>query len=224
MFDKKNDMKNFILFLALSLNFSVYSQVELIQLNQVFNTQSIYPEDSVFYNELDIDSDGKKDIRITSWFGHSFGENGVIEILCLDQEYLSGIETTQCGYLQNCNSEIFNYEEVSGYLYTTNPDACETPYIGNVVLPFKFKGNQGIYGGVFYVEYAENIITIESIGWNRSVGQNYNCNSNLFIEDLSLNSNESFRYYNLLGQEVFDLKGLLIQISSQGKSKKVYFN
>lgn len=215
-------MKTIILSLFTLVTVSSISQVEYLDLNISYDLNSIYPEDSSVTQLIDINQDGTNDLRINSWFGHNGGTFDVIEVVLTNTSYTSGIISNQCMYLKECSEQGASYSSASGYVYNTEQENCIL-LEGEKSYPFSFLGNNGIHYGSIYVTLNQNTITINGIGFNAIPGQSYFCDQYLNINEIHYDKSNNFNYYNMIGQEVYEKHGVLLQVSDYGKATRKYF-
>lgn len=140
----KKVLFSFYLLAALSAN----SQLNYIDTDWVIDQTIVMSNNEVDTLEIDIDQDGTKDLRISSWSNHTVGESTVIEVLLLQKnsnELFYGLQTTinNCNYLRDCFGTP-NYNH-------SIPHANEY-----VKFPFRFQGASGIHCGFLFVRYEEN--------------------------------------------------------------------
>ncbi|NGF75752.1 hypothetical protein G5B10_07665 [Fluviicola sp. SGL-29] len=224
-------MKKIIYSLAIGLiSYSASSQLNYVDIDWVIDQTASMSNNEVDTLGIDIDQDGTKDLRISSWSNHTVGESTVIEVLLLQKnsnELFYGLQTTinNCNYLKDCPGTP-NYNHSMGYIYTSN--ICgSNPYANEYVkFPFRFQGVSGTHCGFLYVRYVGTTITIEGYAWNPTPEGSCSCSTSgwLTLEkpgDIEFDLGE-FKYYNMMGQEVENPSGLVLKVYENGSSKKVY--
>lgn len=221
-------MKTILLFITFSISLASTAQISYVDIDWTIDQTVLMSNNEVDTLEIDIDQDGAKDLRISSWSNHTVGIPTVVEVLLLQKnnnELFNGLQTTinNCNYLQDCSGTP-NYNHSMGYIYTSN--CGSNPHANDYVkFPFRFQGASGIHCGFLYVRYIGTTIIIEGYGWNETPGGTCDCSASGW---LSLNqpgeveSDLSFRYYNLMGQEVESPIGLVLKVYENGISERVF--
>ena len=204
------------------LSFSVNSQLNYVDTDWVIDQTQLMNEGEVDTLELDIDQDGMKDMRISSWSNHSNGTQTAVEVLLLEGVGYGGLQI-QNGYLADCPSTGFTYQNIDGYIFTSDQT---NPYSNQYVkMPFKFQGSAGTHYGLLYVRYQGTTITIEGYVWNQTPNGSCDCNATswLSLQELSpIQTLSDFEYYNLLGQKVETPEGLVLKVYEDGITEKVF--
>lgn len=226
-------MKTIFLFLFALPIFSSQSQISYVDIDWIIDQTIVMSNDEVDTLEMDIDQDGTKDLRISSWSNHTIGESTVIEVLLLQKnsnELFYGLQTTinNCNYLQDCPGTP-NYNHSMGYIYTSNSVCGANPHANDYVkFPFRFQGVSGTHCGFLYVRYVGTTITIEGYAWNPTSGGSCSCSTSgwLTLEqpgDFKFDLGD-YKYYNLMGQEVENPNGFVLKVYETGYTQKVFIS
>lgn len=217
-------MKNLFAFGILIMTFPYNAQLNYVDTDWIIDQTQIMSDGQEDTLQLDIDEDGTLDMRITSWSNHQTGIYTVTEVLMLDAVSFGGLETTSCGYIEDCPSTGFTYSDIAGYIYTSN--CGSNPYSGQYVkMPFKIQGTTGVHCGFLYVRYVGTTITIEGYAWNPTVNGTCSCSSSgwLALNELTPQSIEDNpTYINLLGQKVENPDNMVFRIYDSGVVDKVF--
>lgn len=216
-------MKQILFSLTLFIALSASSQVTYVDTDWVIDQTQVM-EGDVDTLELDIDQDGSKDMRISSWSNHQFGIETVVEVLMLDAVGFGGLQVaTNSSYISDCPATGFTYQSIGGYIYTsdfTNPHANQY-----VKMPFRFQGSAGTHHGLLYVRYVGTTITIEGYAWNQTPNGPCDCNSTGWLSLNKLQMDQlkgNFQYYNLMGQRIEHPSGLTLKVYESGVTEKIY--
>lgn len=218
-------MKKLIYYLAsVLISYSANSQLNYVDIDWVIDQTIVMQNGEVDTLEIDIDQNGTKDMRISSWSKHSAGIETVIEVLMKDAVGFGGLKTNN-GYIEACVTSTSSLTQIVGYIYTSDtPNPHSNQY---VKMPFKFQGNNNnSYCGFLYVRYVGTTITIEGYAWNPTSGGNCNCATSGWLtleqlEDHQFDLGE-FKYYNLIGQKIDNPSGLVLKVYENGFSEKIY--
>lgn len=188
------------------------------ELNLSFDREFIFSEDTTSKTEIDIDSDGVSEFRITGWFNHQYGVESAIEIVSF-QNY--GLENNFCGYLTECatSSSNYQYEDVYGYIYTSNyTNDCGDVFHGQKSFPLSFYSDGEQMFGALYVDYTSTHINIDRLVYSPS---EFDCTSDLGIQTQYQSVSGPVKYYDLLGNEVKQFgSGIYLVIDDQGHIHK----
>ncbi len=217
-------MKKIILSIYLATSAISYSQINYEDIDWIIDQTQVMFDSEVDTLELDFDQDGQNDMRISSWSNHQGGIQTAIEVLMLDAVGFGGLQVpNNSSYISDCPSSGFNYQSITGYIYTS--DALN-PYANQYVkMPFRFQRTTGTHYGLLYVRYVGTTITIEGYAWNPTHNGPCDCNTTEWLSLKELNENNIFeveKYFNLIGQEIKDPHGFVIALYKVGITKKIY--
>lgn len=219
---KFKKMKALFLSATLLCSINSISQISYVDTDWIIDQTQVMFDGQCDTLELDIDQDGTKDMRITSWSNHQGGIQTVTEVLMLHAVGFGGLQVSG-SYISDCPATGFSYQSIVGYIYTSG---ASNPYANQYVkMPFKFQGTAGTHNAILYVRYQGTTITVEGYAWNPTPNGPCDCNSTIW---LSLNEYKmdymkgDFNYYNLLGQEIDNPVGIALKVYESGYSEKVY--
>lgn len=220
---KNQNMKHFFFSFCLGIiSLSAKAQITYVDTDWIIDQTQAMVDGEVDTLELDFDQDGTKDMRISSWSNHTTGILTVTEVLMLDAVGFGGLQV-QGSYIADCPATGFTYQNIVGYIYTSD---ASNPYTNQYVkMPFKFQGSAGTHYGILYVRYQGTTITIEGYAWNATPNGPCDCNSTGWLSLIEQQMNHDladFKYYNMLGQQINNPQGLVLKVYESGLSKKVY--
>lgn len=215
-------MKLFTLSFSLLLVISANSQISYVDTDWIIDQTQIMQNGEADSLELDFDSDGIKDMRITSWSNHTAGDPLTgITVLMLHAVGFGGLQVSST-YISDCPATGFSYNDLVGFLYHSG---FTNPYANQYIkVPFKFQGNAGVHNGILYVRYVGTTITVEGYAWNPTPNGPCDCNATIWLSlnEYKMDMKGDFNYYNLLGQEVESPSGLTLKVYESGYSEKIY--
>lgn len=223
-------MKKTITILSFFLATTSFSQqLTEVQLNYVFDVT--VPQAS-HTDSIYIDGDTLVDILLYSWFIYDTVngyENLGIEVLSKDNDnnFNNSVfrvkNASNSLMIQDCH-DFGGGNSSSAYLYTNNPGNVNYTS-GYKKVPFRFDASDGNHHGFLYVRYEDSIVTLQGLTWNEIPEELCPCNSdylgiqNIVEED---KYQEIIGYYNLLGQEINEPKGLVIVLYKSGLTRKMF--
>lgn len=220
-------MKTLFITLSLLCSLELSAQITYVNTDWVIDQTQIMQNGDADSLELDFDNDGIKDMRITSWSNHTQGDPLTgITVLMLHAVGFGGLEVApNQTYISDCPATGFSYDDIVGFLYHSG---FTNPYSNQYIkVSFKFQGNAGVHNGILYVRYVGTTITIEGYAVNLTPNGPCDCATTIW---LSLNENqlnptdENFEYYNLLGQQIDNPKGLVLKVFESGLSERIFIN
>lgn len=218
-------MKTIILSVFALIYASSFSQTQFYQLNYIYDLVKVDPDSVSYSDSIDINQDGVVDMSIKSWFGHNNGLSTVLEVKIHGSDSFYGATTNECGYMKECSDVSTGFLGHVGYLYNSESENCHN-LEGERSFPFKFMGGSGPLNAAIYVSFDFNLVTVLGVGWHLITDGAYDCSQTLGAvgQFQTTGKDMSFKYYNMLGQEVFEKKGILLEVSSIGTVNRVYFD
>lgn len=159
----------------------------------------------------DLNLDGVNDVLLNSWFLQA-DNNRVVEFTFLNTDNYFKVNSFGDLRISDCSNEI-THESISAYAFNSNPGYTNYSNL-TINCPFVLYG----YNGVLTVVYSGESITV--VGFYLGAKETDPCQSLGLPELVKPASNP--RYYNLLGQEVFEKKGIVIEVSENGTTRKFF--
>ena len=215
-------MKQALILLSIFFATTANSQLTYVDLDWVIDQTQVMPDGQTNIQEIDFDSNGSNDMRIGSWSNHQAGIQTVVEVLMIDAVGFGGLEIPgNSGYISDCPSTGFTYQDIVGYIYTSDEI---NPYVNQYVkMPFRFQGTSGTHCGFLYVRYVGTTITIEGYAWNPTPSGSCSCTSSGW---LSLKENESdeedYELYDLMGNRIDAPEGVTLKVYESGHVEKIF--
>lgn len=213
---------HYLLFIFLLTYQLCISQTETIHLGVIIDITEQMQNDDSDTLVLNIDSDPESDIRIISWTGHTIGTETVVSIEVLNN-FILGLKTRPdyYDYLSGCvpESEIYN----SNFGFILNSDQNTLPFSPIENFPIRLTNESVTQYGFISIEFTGEILRIKDYTFNND-GSDINCMGSLGVEGLEIDhlKNESFEYYNLMGQRIEHPSGMVLKVFDSGRTERVY--
>lgn len=129
--------------------------------------------------------------------------------------------------VKNCPDNFISEFSTSAYLLSSDVYTKYTS--GYYKTPIQFESADGLHCGFLFVRYENGgkIIKIEGYAWNQIAGQSCNYSGTGWLgidESIKLDiKKESYKYYNLMGQELSAPTGLVLKVYESGYTEKIYY-